>query len=231
MTPATNRRHTAARTLSHPSFLSGLTASAKKLIVQSAEIHKFPPNSIIVSTGDPATRLFLLRKGKVKYYRVTKKGDEVLLWWVSSGEAFGIAALGPLSLRYIGTAETIDDCELLVWSRQKIRHLAAEHEQLFQNALALLFHYLSEYSDRLVGLVSETAEHRLAHTLLQLGNRTGRVRPQGVEVAITNEHLSNLADVSAFTASRQLKQWEREGILQKGRGKILIVSPESFVND
>jgi CRP-like cAMP-binding protein len=57
------------------------------------------------------------------------------------------------------------------------------------------------------------------------------VRPEGVEVAITNEHLSNLADVSAFTASRQLKQWEREGILQKGRGKILIVSPESFVND
>ena len=231
MTPATDGRHTGARTLSHPSFLSGLTASAKKLIIQSAELRKFPSNSVIVNTGDQASRLFLLRKGKVKYYRVTKKGDEVLLWWVSPGEVFGIAALGPSLSRYIGTAEAVDDCELLVWSRKKIRQLAAMHDQLSQNALAILLHYLSEYADRLVGLVSETAEHRLAHALLRLGNRAGRVRPEGVEVAITNEHLSSLADVGAFTASRQLKQWEREGILQKGRGKILIISPESFVND
>jgi CRP/FNR family transcriptional regulator, nitrogen oxide reductase regulator len=231
MTPASDRRHTGARTLSTPSFLSGLTASARKLIVQTAEVRKFRSNSVIVDTGDQAVSLFLLKKGKVKYYRVTKKGDEVLLWWVSPGEIFGIAALAASPLRYIGTAQAVDDCELLVWNRQKIRQLAATHDQLSQNALAILFHYLSEYADRLVGVVSETAGERLAHTLLRLGHRTGRVRPEGVEVAITNEHLSNLADVSAFTASRQLKQWERQGILQKGRGKILIVSPESFVND
>jgi CRP/FNR family transcriptional regulator, nitrogen oxide reductase regulator len=231
MTPATDRRHTGARTLSTPSFLSGLTASARKLIVQSAAVRKFRSNSVIVNAGDQAVSLFLLKKGKVKYYRVTKKGDEVLLWWVSPGEIFGIPALAASPLRYIGTAQAVDDCELLVWSRKKIRHLAATHDQLSQNALAILFHYLSEYADRLVGLVSETAGERLAHTLLRLGHRTGRVRPEGVEVAITNEHLSSLADVSAFTASRQLKQWERQGILQKGRGKILIVSPESFVND
>jgi CRP-like cAMP-binding protein len=231
MTPKSDRRSTGTRTPSHPSFLSGLTASAKKVVLQSAELRKFRRNSVIVNTGDSATRLFMLRRGKVKYYRVTRKGDEVLLWWVSQGEAFGIAALSPLPLRYIGTAEAIDDCELLVWNRKKIRHLAAIHDQLSQNALAILLHYLSEYADRLVGTVSETAEHRLAHTLFRLGNRTGRMRPEGVEVSITNEHLSSLADVSAFTASRLLQQWEREGILHKCRGKILMVSPESLVTD
>jgi CRP/FNR family transcriptional regulator, nitrogen oxide reductase regulator len=231
MTPATDRRHTGTRTLSTPAFFSGLTANARKLIVQSAEVRKFRPNSVIVNAGDQAVRLFLLKKGKVKYYRVTRTGDEVLLWWVSAGEIFGIAALAASPLRYIGTAQAVDDCELLVWSRKKIRQLAAAHDQLSQNALAILFHYLSEYADRLVGLVSETAGERLAHTLLRLGHRTGRVRSEGVEVAITNQHLSSLADVSAFTASRQLQQWEREGILRKGRGKIVIVSPESLVNE
>ncbi len=126
MTPAADRRQTGTRTLSHPSFLSGLTASAKKLIVQSAELRKFRPNSVIVNTGDQANRLFLVRKGKIKYYRVTRKGDEVLLRWVTPGEILGIAALSASPLRYIGTAEAIDGCELLVWSRKKIRHLAAD---------------------------------------------------------------------------------------------------------
>jgi len=175
--------------------------------------------------------LFLLRKGRLKYYRISKKGDEVLLWWVSPGEIFGMAALVTTPLRYIGTAEAVDDSELLVWSRKKIRLLAAEHEQLSQNALTILTHYLSEYADRLVGLASETAEQRLAHTLLRLGERIGHVRSGGVELAITNEHLSSLADVSAFTASRQLQLWERQGVLRKSRGKILILSPESFVTD
>ena len=214
-----------------PAFLSGLTASTKKLILESAEHRLFRGNSLIVNAGDPATRLFLLRTGKVKYYRLSRKGDEVLLWWVSPGEIFGIGALAAAPLRYIGTAEAIGDCELLVWSRKKIRQLVANNNQLAQNTLAILMHFLSEYADRLVGLVSETAEHRLAHTLLRLGNRTGQMTPEGVEIAITNEHLSSLADVSSFTASRQLKQWERQGILQKGRGSILMVSPESLVRE
>jgi CRP-like cAMP-binding protein len=231
MAPAIDRRRDGTRILAMPVFLSGLTASAKKLILESAEHREFQTNSLIINAGDPATRLFLLRKGKVKYYRLSRKGDEILLWWVSPGEIFGIGALAPAPLRYIGTAEAIGDCELLVWSRKKLRQLVANNNQLAQNALAILMHFLSEYADRLVGLVSETAEHRLAHTLLRLGDRTGHMTPEGVEIAITNEHLSGLADVSSFTASRQLKQWERQGILQKGRGSILIVSPESLVTE
>jgi CRP-like cAMP-binding protein len=231
MTPAIDRRRNGTRILAMPVFLAGLTASAKKFILESAEHREFQANSLIVNAGDPATRLFLLRKGKVKYYRLSRKGDEILLWWVSPGEIFGIGALAAAPLRYIGTAEAIGDCELLVWSRKKLRHLVANNNQLAQNALAILMHFLSEYADRLVGLVSESAEHRLAHTLLRLGDRTGHMTPEGVEIAITNEHLSGLADVSSFTVSRQLKQWERQGILQKGRGSILIVSPESLMTE
>jgi len=198
MTLATDRPQTSIRGLSTPGFLAGLPASAKKRILDSAEVRDFRSNSIIINAGDPATHLFRLRKGRVKYYRITQKGDEVLLWWVSPGEIFGMAALVTMPLRYIGTAEAVDDCELLVWSRKRIRQLAAENGQLAQNALTILTHYLSEYADRLVGLVSDTAEQRLAHTLLRLGHRIGRVQSGGVELSITNENLGSLADVSAL---------------------------------
>jgi CRP-like cAMP-binding protein len=50
-----------------------------------------------------------------------------------------------------------------------------------------------------------------------------------VDVAITNEDLGGLANVSMFTASRQMQKWERGGVIEKGRGKIRILSPENLV--
>src|SRR5262249_23516256 len=149
----------------------------------------------------------------------------------SAGDTFGIGALLAAPVTYVGTAQAVDDCELLVWSQERIRTLAATYALLAENALRIVLYYLAAYADRVVGLTTETAEQRMAHTLLQLSNRAGQVRSDGVELAMTNEDLSGLANISAFTASRQLKKWERQGVIQKRRGKINIVSPEGLVID
>jgi CRP-like cAMP-binding protein len=186
---------------------------------------------VILSAGDPASSLFLLTQGRAKYYRATRKGEEVVLWWLGPGDSFGIGTLLIMSWRYIATAQAVDDCEMLVWRRDVIRSLAAEHELLAQNALQIVLDSLAVYTDRLVGISTGTAEERLAHTLLQLIKQIGQVRPGGVELAIMNEDLASMANVSAFTASRQLKQWERQGIVKKQRGKVSVLSPESLLID
>jgi len=214
-----------------PKLLSGLTPDQKKLILQSAEPRRVAANQVILSAGDPATSLFLLTQGRAKYYRVTKKGEEVLLWWLRPGDSFGIGTLLTMSWRYIATAQAVDDCDLLVWHREVIRSLAAAHELLAQNALQIVLDCLAIYTDRLVGMSTGTAEERLAYTLLQLGEHIGQVRPGGVELAIMNEDLASMANVSTFTASRQLKHWERQGIVKKDRGKVSILSPEGLVID
>jgi CRP-like cAMP-binding protein len=164
----------------------------------------------------------------VKYYRVTKSGHEVVLWWLVPGDAFGLGTLREMPVQYIGTAQAIDDCELLVWSRDKIQSLAATHPAVAQTALHLVLYYLAAYTDRLVELATGTAEHRVARSLIQLAHRIGHVRRSEVEVSIMNEDLAGLANVSVFTASRLLKEWERQGIVRKSRGKVSILSPESL---
>lgn len=198
----------------------------QELISSSAEKRKFAGGQIVIRAGDKASHLFLLTAGRAKYSRVTKQGQEIVLWWLAPGEVFGLATLLTSPPGYLGGVEAIEDCEILAWEHRTIRNLAATYPLLAENALRITLIYLSIYSDRHAGLVAETAEQRLAHVLLNLGHRTGRVRCDGVEVDITNEHLSNLADVGAFTASRLLSGWEREGAIVKKRGKVLIQSPE-----
>ena len=214
-----------------PRLLSGLTPDQRKIVLQSAELQKFPANAVIINSGDPASSLFLLKKGRVKYYRLTKKGGEVLIGLVAPGETFGLGTLLAEPMSYLGTAEAIDDCELFVWRRKQLMTPAATQELLGKNALHILMYYLAEFTDRLVGMTSETADQRLARTVLGLCRRTGHILPAGVEISITNEQLGGLANVSAFTASRQLKQWERQGVIQKRRGKMLIFNPELLLID
>jgi CRP-like cAMP-binding protein len=51
----------------------------------------------------------------------------------------------------------------------------------------------------------------------------------GVEVDVKNDDLASLADISPFTTSRLLNEWERRGAVQKARGKVLIRCPEKLI--
>jgi CRP-like cAMP-binding protein len=152
-----------------------------------------------------------------------------LLQRLLPGDVFGLGTLLKHPPAYIGSGQTISDCELLVWEHTKIRKLANTYPQLAENGLRIVLHYLKGYADRHVGLITKTSKQRLAETLLNLGHRTGRVHRHGIEIEATNEQLSALADISRFTTSRLLSGWEREGAVSKTRGRVLVHTPETLI--
>jgi CRP/FNR family transcriptional regulator, nitrogen oxide reductase regulator len=212
-------------------FLEGLEKSAIESIVAAAQVRQIAAKRTILTEGEPASHLFLLRTGQARYYKLTKTGNEILLHLLLPGDVFGLGTLLKHPPDYLGSGETLSDCELLAWEHTCIRKLAKDYPQLAENALRIVVSYLKSYSDRHAGLVATSAQQRLAAALLNLGHRTGRVNPQGVEVETTNAQLSALADLSPFTTSRLLGRWERDGSVSKARGKVLIHSPEALIVD
>jgi CRP-like cAMP-binding protein len=132
---------------------------------------------------------------------------------------------------YMATAEATSDCELFAWEHSVIRKLVSRHPLLGENGLHLALGYLRKYIERHIGLVTKTAEERLAETLLRLGDQSVEVHPNGIEIRATNDQLGSLADISPFTASRVLNNWVRLGILSKGRGRVFLHAPEALMID
>ena len=212
-------------------FLEGLEKSAIESIVAAAQVRQIAAKRTILTEGEPASHLFLLRTGQARYYKLTKAGNEILLHLLLPGDVFGLGTLLKHPPDYLGSGETLSDCELLAWEHTSIRKLAKDYPQLAENALRIVVSYLKSYSDRHAGLVATSAQQRLAAALVNLGHRTGRVNPHGVEVETTNAQLSALADLSPFTTSRVLGRWKRDGSVSKARGKVLIHSPEALIVD
>ena len=101
------------------------------------------------------------------------------------------------------------------------------HPALLDNALSIAVTENIAWSTAAhVSLTSDDALGRIAHLLVSLASAIGEATRAGVEKRVLNEDLAEGANVTPFTVSRCLREWQRAGILAKRRGKILLRKPE-----
>jgi len=210
-------------------FLEGLLRPDLELVLSAATKRSCLANSVVTNQGDPADYLFLLTKGCARYFVVTPDGRKVLLHWLMPGEVFGGAALLSTPVSYLVSTEMVTDSWVLVWRRKTIRELAARYPELMENALLVAFDYMTLFVAAHVALVSHSARERLAGVLVSLAEGFGKDVSGGVKLVITNEELANAANVTTFTASRLLSEWQRNGAVVKSRGGVVLRAPHKLL--
>ena len=211
-------------------FLEGLAPADLKIILAAATERKFLANTVIVSQGKPADHLFLLTKGRARLFYITEEGDKTLLVWLTPGKVFGGGALISKPSSYLVSTEAQKESTALVWDRATIQGLAAQYPRLMQNAFLLASEYLGWHLVDHVALTCHTARQRLAHLLISLARVIGQEVPGGIELDATNEELASASNISPFSVSRLLSEWERKHALEKRRGKILLRSLERLID-
>ena len=212
-----------------PRFLEGVDAPDIKTILAAATRQRFLANSVIVNQGYPAGHLFLLLTGRARRFVLMENGQKIDLLRVPPGDVFGEAAMLARRVNYLVSTEATANSSTLVWSRSTIRSLSERYPRLLENALLNSFDYLAAYRAAHASLICNSAPQRLAQVLANLVYGIGQRVPGGVELDVRNEELANEANISVFTASRLLSAWEREGILVKRRGKVLLRYPEKLL--
>jgi CRP-like cAMP-binding protein len=210
-------------------LFAGLARDEVNAVLAAAASRRYRTGETVIRADNPATHLFVVKTGCLDYHIVTESGRIVLLRRMVPGNAFGVAAFLSEPTGYLGTAIAVTNLEVLVWERRMVRRLLRSYPRLVENALRIALHYIALYAERHVRLVSDPAPERMAYALTSVAARTGYFLPSGVEVDIKNKDLASFADVSHFTASRLLKQWERKGTVAKSRGGVLIRCPERLL--
>src|SRR5271167_3000192 len=120
-----------------PRFLEGLTQAELQSILAAATLRRFLVSSVIVNQGHPAEHLFLLIKGRGRYFFMTPDGQKLLLRWLPPGEMLGGAALLPRRFHYLVSAEAVRNSCALTWDRATIRGLSTRYPRLVENALSI----------------------------------------------------------------------------------------------
>jgi CRP-like cAMP-binding protein len=199
-------------------------------IASVATHRRFLGSSVIVHEEDPADRLFLLTSGRGRHFVLTGNGRKILLHWLTAGQIFGGAAMISSPSKYLASTEVLSDSCALVWDREVIREMISRMPRLLDNAFSIaVTEHIAWLVAAKVSLSAEDAESRIAQLLVSLACGIGNDGPEGVVIPVGNEDLAAAANVTPYTVSRSLSKWQQEGILRKGRNRVILLQPERLV--
>jgi CRP/FNR family transcriptional regulator, nitrogen oxide reductase regulator len=212
-----------------PEFLQGMASGDIANVLQAATLRRIPVRSIIAMQGHPADELFLIVQGRARTFTTTSRGEKVLLMRIPAGDPSGGRALLVRPTEYMVSTEAVTECTALVWGRNSILSLTKQYPILLENALMIASEYFGVLRDMLVAASHHTASERIAQVLTSLSREVGRKGFEGTVIDISNEELANEANVTIFTVSRMLGEWQKKGLVVKRRGQIVVRSPEELV--
>lgn len=224
-----------ART-AHPAFaratvFAGLRQADLEGIAAHFRPHRRHRDDPLLLEGDPAEVYYLIAEGQVKIVQTSPEGSEVILHLVGPGEL-----VGALPNLHEGTypASAIALSEVLVYaiSPAEFEAILHRHPRVAINLLHFAAGKLRAAHDRLRELATERVERRIARTLTRLARQIGRKTERGVllDAILSRQDLAELSGTSLFTVSRTLKQWERQGLLEAGRERIVLLDTHGLVS-
>jgi len=202
-----------------------------ELVRQAARRRSVEEGEFLFFQEDPADKIYVLLEGRIKLAQVTPEGQQVILRYITAGEAFAVVAV--LSgMKYPVTAQATDPSKLLYWDHERMHELMAACPRLTLNALGIMGSRVREFQDRIRELSTERVERRIARTLLRLARQAGEKTPEGVliNLSLTRQDLAELSGTTLFTVSRTLSQWEGRGLIETGRERVLIRFPHGLVS-
>ena len=214
-----------------PRFFTGLAKNELDLILSSARHRALASSNVVIHEGEAGQRLYLLTSGRARHFVTTSGGRKILLHWLTAGQAFGGVSILANPISYMASTEVLMDSCALVWDRKTIRDFVVRFPKLLDNALSIaVTEHIAWAVAQHVSLSSNDARQRLAHLLISLACGMGKVASEGVVLNVKNEDLASGANVTRFTASRVLNEWQRAGTLRKLRGKVLLRNPQDLMD-
>ncbi len=212
-----------------PSF-RGLQTTDLQAVLQASGRRRVQGNAFFFHQGDPATTFYVLSQGEAKLTQVTPEGHQMLVRFAGPGECFGgIAAL--MNADYTLSAQAVADCQALTWKGETLAQLMERYPRIALNVMAVQAEQYRQLLDRYQQLLTERVEQRVARTLLRLAGQVGQKAEDGVLIGLplSREDLAEMTGTTLYTVSRILSGWERQGLVEAGRERVLIHHPHLLV--
>jgi CRP/FNR family transcriptional regulator len=198
-------------------------------VAEVAQPRSFGAGDTVFREGDSSDTCYVIRRGHARAVRENPDGRSIALAQFGPGDIFGELAMLD-DERRSATIETLERIEALAIPGPDMRRLLREHPEISVKLISALGRRLRETNERLSRQSFQTVQSRVAKVLLQLVE-TARAEGAGdgeVQITATQAELAQLAGSSRESASRFLAVLERAGIIDQGRGRLIVKDPAAL---
>src|SRR5215208_6639566 len=196
----------------------------RQRIAAVATVREFDKASTLFSEGDGSDFLYTVLSGRVKVFKTTARGADVILEIFGPGDPVGAVAVYE-SRPYPASAIAIEPTTCLLIPRQAFFSLLENHPTLVRGLLVGLTHRLVELTNRLTELSGGRIEARLARFFLKLAGDIGQKRADGIFIALTlsRQEIADMIGTTIETSIRIMSRWGKQDIVRTEKDGFIVV--------
>jgi CRP-like cAMP-binding protein len=217
------------RTIRQSALFQSFEDKAVESLASHCRQRKLDKGQELFAMGDEASAFFIIQKGWIKLYRISREAEETIIHVFGPGESFAEAAVFSDRKIYPVNAQAVEDVELIEIPRNYFIHKIEEDSRFalrMLGAIAARQHYLVQQLEQ---VTNRTAPQRIGAFLLRFCRREPGTKEGALTVNLPYDKsiISRRLNIKAETFSRALAKLGPHGVEANGR-LILIKKPESL---
>ncbi len=204
-------------------IFSTLNADERNRIGELAGKKLYRKGEHIFHEGEPADTIYLIKYGRIKLYKVSPGGKEVILSILASDDMFGENTFFDHAQHTLH-AQALEDTYICSCNREHFA-LLLQNPGTALKIIQLLGEKLNSYSNQVASIAFQDVKGRVSATLLRLAGQYGVITPEGtaIDIELTHYDLAALVNASRVMVSNVIGDLRNEGaIANKGHRFILL---------
>ena len=209
-------------------LFAGLSEADIEAIGHATTMTRCVRGQQILSPDDPSDRIHIIKKGRVRVYRMTPDGKQLTLDIYEKGTILGDMSLLGQDRLPEAYAEAIGDGVICTITPDELRRLIERYPIIGVNVIRHLSKRLQAAERELEAMAYQRVDQRLARKLLDLAQRFGVSTERGtiIEARLTQQELAEMIGTTRETLAHTLADFRRRGLLETEHHQVLIRDAE-----
>lgn len=197
---------------------SGLQELEK--IIAARKVRSVKKKQVVYYEGDNISGLYLVMNGKVKTFKLSEDGRELLTGMYGQEDYFGITSL-LLNAPYSETAEALEDSTVCMLPKDLMDDLLNRYPDVARQFIQLISNNLQDKEEQLLQLAYHSVRKRMAEVLARLCKQ--EVQDAEMILRVSRDNLAAMAGMATETVSRILSDFKDEGIIERKGSQIIVL--------
>jgi len=169
--------------------------------------------------GDEPSTVYFVNKGKVKSWRMSSDGKELITGIYSKGDFLGFNAILEGG-NYPDSASAMEDSELALIPRSEFLSLVYSTQEVSARFIKMLVNNINEKEEQLLSLAYNSVRGRVADALLKLHKKS----QNNADLSLSREDLANMVGTSTESLIRTLSDFKHEKMVEIDGRDVKIVN-------
>jgi len=205
-------------------LFAGLSPAELKEISRTLPMQTCQVGGLVSSPDDDDERLYVIKRGRVRLYRLTPDGKQLTLEILDKGRIVGrMAWLGQqLTDAY---AEAIEEALICSFTPRELQRLIDRFPSVGVNIIRYLSGRLAASEREREVMAFRSVEQRLAARLVELSERFGQPTEDGVaiDVRLTQQELADMIGTSRETLATTVASLRERRVLDMHNQRVVIL--------